>query len=53
MCVLAQPPKLAYFFDEIKDGLTNGRFGVVATVRLCGNVSTAFMSFSQKVTASS
>ena len=39
LCVIIQPPKPTFLLDEISDGLTNRRSGVVAAVHLrCGCV---------------
>ena len=32
LCVIVQPPKPTFLFNEIWDGLTNRRFGVTAAV---------------------
>ena len=34
MCVIVQLPKPMFLLDEIQDGLTNRRFGVLAAVRV-------------------
>ena len=37
LCVVVQPPKPTFLLDEVWDGLTNRRFGVVAAVHFrCG-----------------
>ena len=37
LCVFVQPPKPTFFLDEVQDGLTKKRFGVVAAVHFrCG-----------------
>ena len=51
--LIVQLPKFTFFFDEIKDGLTNRRFGVIVALRLrCGCVDCLY-ELSHKVTASS
>ena len=37
LCVIVQPPKPTFLLNEVQDGLTNRRFGVVAAVHFrCG-----------------
>ena len=37
LCVIVQPPKPTFLLDEVYEGLTNRRFGVVAAVHFrCG-----------------
>ena len=37
LCVIVEPPKPTFLLDEVWDGLTNRRFGVVAAVHFrCG-----------------
>ena len=50
---IVQPPKPTFFFDKIWDGLANRSFGSLRLYVLGVDVSTAFMSLSLKVTASS
>ena len=53
MCVIAQSPKPMFLLDEVWDGSTDRRFGVVVAVHFDVDVSTAFMSLSHKVTTRS
>ena len=37
LCVIVQPPKPTFLLNEVQDGLTNRRFGVIAAVHFrCG-----------------
>ena len=37
LCVIVQLPKPTFLLDEVQDGLTNMRFGVIAAVHFrCG-----------------
>ena len=50
MCVIVQPPKPTFLLDEIWDGLTNRRFGVVAAVHFrCGCVDCLSMAIRNKI----
>ena len=52
-CVIVQPPKPTFLLDEVQDGLANRDLGSLRLYTLGVDVSTAFMSLSHKVTASS